>query len=65
MSARTWVGEEVAWRGEISEDEEKICEGGVMNRPGDLPEEETLLAGSMIMECAGNCTSSKITFREI
>jgi hypothetical protein len=37
----------------------------VKNRPGDLPEEETQLAGSMIMECAGNCSSSKITFREM
>jgi hypothetical protein len=43
----------------------RICEGGVKNKPEDLPEEETQLAGPVIIECAGNCSLLKITFREI
>jgi hypothetical protein len=48
-------------------EEINIVEGGDNNRLGELPEEHTLLAESVKIDCtdAGKLPSSKITFRDI
>ena len=58
-------GKEDSRGGEKSKDEQEIWKGRVKDKPGVLPEEGTQLTGSVKMDCAGNFSSSKITFRDM